>query len=331
MCKKTIRDVDVAGKRVLVRMGCNRASVRRRSLTSVAAILALVALAVLVLACTSGEPEVEFVESSGRASEQTEPPPDRCRTPDPGEQIGDADGDCVAELHDNCPGFPNPDQVDTDRDIATDIELYQEGDACDDDIDGDRVENDKDRYPRDTDNDGADNAEEEDDDGDGVDDVDDNCPLVSDSTQVDTDDDGGGDKCDADDDDDGVGDVFELGVAGSDPLDPDNTPEYVGAGNVCEDGRDNDLDGQVDGADELCRDTDGDGHPDSRDDCPLIENRDQFDPDEDGLGAECDPDNDNDGVLDEVDECPDLAIDEEKDPGVDAGGCSEEERRRDFP
>src|SRR3972149_217833 len=239
MCKKTIRDVDVAGKRVLVRMGCNRASVRRRSLTSVAALLPLPALAVVVLACTSGEPEVEFVEPSGRASEQTEPPPDRCRTPDPGEQIGDADGDCVAELHDNCPGFPNPDQVDTDRDIATDIELYQEGDACDDDIDGDRVENDKDRYPRDTDDDGC------------------------------------GDKCDADDDDDGVGDVFELGVAGSDPLDPDNTPEYVGAGNVCEDGRDNDLDGQVDGADELCRDTDGDGHPDSRDDCPLIENRDQ--------------------------------------------------------
>ena len=213
-----------------------------------------------------------------------------------------------------------------DREIATDVQLYEEGDACDEDIDGDQVKNEQDPHPRDTDNDGSENDADEDDDDDGVSDDSDNCVLVGNSDQEDNDEDGGGDACDADDDDDGFADLLEQYFAGSDPLDRDSTPEYVGNGDVCTDGRDNDLDGRVDQAEETCVDSDQDSYPDARDNCPNIENRDQFDPDEDSLGAECDPDNDNDGVLDENDECPDLAIDEEKDPNVDSSGCSEEER-----
>jgi hypothetical protein len=72
----------------------------------------------------------------------------------------DTDLDAVADGLDNCPEVPNPEQTDTDLDLA--------GDACDPDDDGDGV-------------------------ADGVD----NCPLVSNSAQTDSDGDGLGDACDA--------------------------------------------------------------------------------------------------------------------------------------
>ncbi len=50
-----------------------------------------------------------------------------------------------------------------------------------------------------------------------------------------------------------------------------------------------------------CRD--GDGHQDSRDNCPDIPNSSQLDSDNDGLGDDCDHDDDNDGVLDDYDNC----------------------------
>ena len=50
-------------------------------------------------------------------------------------------------------------------------------------------------------------------------------------------------------------------------------------------------------------DTDGDGVLDSEDNCTLIENPDQNDKDEDGIGNKCDPDDDGDGILDEPDNC----------------------------
>lgn len=50
-----------------------------------------------------------------------------------------------------------------------------------------------------------------------------------------------------------------------------------------------------------CRD--GDGHQDSRDNCPDIPNSSQLDSDNDGLGDDCDHDDDNDGILDDYDNC----------------------------
>ncbi len=106
--------------------------------------------------------------------------------------------------------------------------------------------------------------DEADDDGDGISNSNDNCPSTPNPDQLNTDGDSEGDACDADDDNDGVSDADEI-AAGSDPLDPNSTPE------VC-DGLDNDLN---DGVDEGFVDTDGDGQ------------------------ANCvDSDDDNDGVSD---------------------------------
>ena len=48
----------------------------------------------------------------------------------------------------------------------------------------------------------------------------------------------------------------------------------------------------------VVKDVDGDGHPDTADNCPTVANADQLDTDGDGLGNACDTDDDNDGVLD---------------------------------
>ena len=54
-------------------------------------------------------------------------------------------------------------------------------------------------------------------------------------------------------------------------------------------------------------DTDGDGVPDSSDNCPGAANADQADADGDGLGDACDPDTDGDGVANASDNCPSVA------------------------
>lgn len=53
----------------------------------------------------------------------------------------------------------------------------------------------------------------------------------------------------------------------------------------------------------LSSSSDGDGHQDSRDNCPDVPNSSQLDSDNDGLGDDCDHDDDNDGVLDDYDNC----------------------------
>lgn len=64
---------------------------------------------------------------------------------------------------------------------------------------------------------------------------------------------------------------------------------------------DTDGDGLGDACDD---DDDGDGILDANDNCPLNANADQTDTDGDGQGDACDADDDNDGILDEVDNCP---------------------------
>lgn len=236
--------------------------------------------------------------------------------------LGDPDGDTVPEHLDNCPGIPNPDQANLNQGMTTDIEIAELGDVCDDDIDGDSIPNEDDAYPRDTDNDGIDNEVDDDDDGDGVPDESDNCPLVPNAGQGDNDGDGGGDACDADVDDDDYIDGLELAF-GSDPLNVDSTPEHARVVGTCADGIDNDLDGATDSSDGSCMDADGDGHPDSTDNCPNIANPDQFDWDDDGTGSACDADDDNDGLPDDADSCPETTP---LGAEIDDEGCSSLDR-----
>lgn len=51
--------------------------------------------------------------------------------------------------------------------------------------------------------------------------------------------------------------------------------------------------------------SDGDGHQDSRDNCPAVINSSQLDTDKDGKGDECDDDDDGDGIPDLLPPGPD--------------------------
>lgn len=112
-------------------------------------------------------------------------------------------------------------------------------------------------------------------DADGISDTCDNCPTVSNASQLNTDGDSQGDACDSDDDNDGVPDVS------------DNCPlVYNPSQNAS-----------------ACADTDGDGVLDGADNCPTVSNASQADNDGDGQGDACDTDDDNDGVPDTSDNC----------------------------
>lgn len=69
-------------------------------------------------------------------------------------------------------------------------------------------------------------------------------------------------------------------------------------------------------------DSDGDGIPDSSDNCPAVANRDQRDTDRDGQGDACDPltDSDGDGIGDDEDNCPSVPNGNQLDSDGDGKG-----------
>lgn len=95
---------------------------------------------------------------------------DGCTTTDP-----DSDGDGVPDSEDICPGF----------DDTLDLDMDGTPNGCDDDMDGDDVDNNNDDFPmdpaeqQDTDGDGIGDNGDTDDDNDGTLDVDDPNPLVA--------------------------------------------------------------------------------------------------------------------------------------------------------
>ena len=67
-------------------------------------------------------------------------------------------------------------------------------------------------------------------------------------------------------------------------------------------------------------DADGDGVPDSQDNCKTVPNPDQADANGAGRGDACDPDDDNDGILDSADNCPTAANPDQLDTDGDGEG-----------
>jgi hypothetical protein len=188
----------------------------------------------------------------------------------------DWDDDGFADDEDNCPFATNITQSDLDEDGS--------GDPCD------NCPNHTNIFQRDYDADGIGDICDNDLDGDGVLNIHDDCFAMEDEIpsdaydpqQRDLDGDGVGDACDPDADGDGL-----------DNLD-DDCPLDDGEGEC---NRDSDLDGvpdyDLEGAETL-----------PLDNCPYVENEDQSDLDDDGVGDACDPDTDGDDVPDSADNCP---------------------------
>lgn len=253
------------------------------------------------------------------------------------EQQEDSDGDGTGDVCDNAPFVPNVSQKDTDEDgigdgqdncpadfnpDQRDIDLDGIGWECDD-ADGDGVKNRLDNCvglfnpdQQDLDNNDVGDACEDDRDGDGVPRTEDNCSTAFNPDQADSD----GDK---------IGDACDVCPFHYDPAQIDR--DGNGIGDVCQNQKEK---GE--------RDSDEDGIPDNKDNCPQVPNVNQGDDDDDGIGNVCDncpfhknvnqldsnkdgqgdicSDSDSDGILDPYDNCKAYTNSDQHDQDEDGTG-----------
>jgi cytochrome c peroxidase len=179
------------------------------------------------------------------------------------------------------------------------------------------------------------NRDQADTDVDGVGDICDNCPNNANEEQTDSDQDGYGNACDADYNNDGsvtTSDFTTFFVCSQDSPLPEGTD--------CADA-DHNGDGAVTTADfgvylrafnsgqtiheqtgVIEPNGDGDGHVDSRDNCPSVANADQADRDGDGVGDACNDADDADGDewADALDNCSTIANADQADRDGDGVG-----------
>jgi len=243
----------------------------------------------------------------------------------PGEN-GDQDGDGVDNKDDNCPKLSNQNQLDIDEDSL--------GDLCDDDMDGDGIDNIVEEALQlnpgsaDSDSDGIDDMTEigssiylpNDSDGDGIIDA-------RESSILDTDGDGANDQIDGpglngDQDGDGLTNAIENNLntdSNKKDTDGDGFNDFDEVGDSANP-LDFDMDSIIDALESSILDSDGDGANDqidgpapdadldgdtvinSLDNCVSEPNFNQLDLDSDSIGDKCDDDIDNDGLSNELEE-----------------------------